>query len=152
MKLSLLPNRGGPFANMPAQEVDLNEKDIYCNDVVLPEEFNPNHVHLFVVLHQFGPIAAIWAAEHELLDVAVDLGVMDCFALDEADCAKHDHNEANAYECENCEGCARLGNASEPFNLDDCHVQQVDLDPSKHWKLLIAFAEARGAGRDTLWS
>lgn len=154
MKLSLLPVHGGPFNNMPANEVELKDEDIYCNDVILPGEFNPNKVRLFVISHQFGPIAAVWSAEHELLDTACDLGLMDGFSSED----EHKEHEAiHTAECmENCPHdsceCALLGNASEPFNIDDCFIQRVDLEPSKHWKLLVAFAEARGAGRDTLWS
>lgn len=135
-KLSLLPVNGGAFNCRPAFEVELPDEQILCNDVTLPWEFNPHKTRLFVIGHEFGALAAVWAdCEQEAFDALVDEGYGDCFLIDES--------EADEY-------CARLGNAGEPANLDYAWVQVVRLDETKDCRLLCAFAEARGNQQTTL--
>ncbi len=138
------PVDGGPFNCMPAREFELEDSDIICNDIIFPEEFNPNKVQLFVVGNEFGALFAIWSAEHELLDNAVDANRMDSFG------AEDDHKECEAKHTDEC-GHALLGNASEPFNLDYCWYQRVVFEPTRDWKLMCKFAEARGLATDTLY-
>lgn len=139
MKLSLKPVNGGPFNCRPANEIELEDSEILCNNVILPEEFNPHNVRLFVIGNEFGPLFAVWAEhEQEALDEGVDSNKMDSFAV-----APEDDTEENEH--------AHLGNASEPFDLTYCWIQQVDLSPASNWKLLCKFAEARGAAKDNLY-
>lgn len=108
---------------------------ILANDVTFDGEYNPHNVGLWIVFNEFGPVAGVWAqSEQDALDEAVDAGLMDGFAIDEADAD---------------EETARLGNASEPFDLTSCHVARLP-QSDMPTALLIAFGEARGEGANTL--
>lgn len=113
----------------------LDAARILTNDVTFTGEYNPHNVGLFVISNEYGYVAAVWARHAaDALDTAVDADLMGGFAIDEAD--------AN-------EDTARLGNAGEPFDLTycGCHpLAQSDMPEA----LLIAFAEARGEGANTL--
>lgn len=141
--LHLAAVNGGAFNCAPARAIELEDEQIRCNDVTLPRESNFHNVSLWVIGHEFGALCAVWSSEHELLDTAVDLGLMDSFLVED------DHKE-----CEEDMGAcdhALLGNASEPFDLTYCWYQRVELVPSRDWQLLCKFAEARGSGADTLY-
>lgn len=142
IKLNLLPVDRGPFNCRPAYVAELDDERIHANDVILPWEFNPHNVGLFVIGHEFGPLCAVWGSEHEILDIACDLGEMDCFAIPPDDYAAMDESERD--------DCATLGNASEPFNLDHCWIQRVRLDESLDCRLLCGFAESRADNATTL--
>lgn len=143
-KLSLLPVNGGPFNCLPAREVELDDENILCNNVVLPWDFNPHHCKLYVIGHEYGAIAALWASnEQEALDTLINSGKGDCFLISEED-------QKSATE-EEQEEWARLGNAGEPCNLDHAWLQVVRLDEKLDCRLLCQFAEARGACADTLY-
>ena len=113
----------------------LDASRVLANDVFFDGEYNPHGVKLWVISNELGPVAAVWAScEQDALDVAVDADLMGAFSVDEADAD---------------EGTARLGNASEPFDLTYCgcrHLPQSEMP----LPLLLAFAEARGAGADTV--
>jgi len=128
--LHLVPLDRGPFNNMPARDIELEDTDILCNNIILPEEFNPHNVRLYVIGNEFGDLVAFWGPEHEILDNAVDLNRMDSFMH-----ALH----------------ALLGSALEPFDLTYWWIQQVKFDPAIDWKLLCRFAEARGNDLYTLY-
>lgn len=133
MKLTLHTKRnrithGGP--------VELEPKRVLCNDVMLPGDFNPHSVRLWVIGNEYGAIGAVWAGnEQDALDQLVDSGLGNGLLIDEKDAD---------------EDSARLGNASEPANLDNAWMAEVEFIPARDWPLLCAFAEARGAANDTL--
>lgn len=135
----------GPFNGRPAENIELEPEKIFCNNVIFPHEFNPNHIRLFVIGHTFGPVCAVWAShEGDALDEAVDLNLMDAFQVSEEDATDEDNPEEDA------EGIARAGNASEPFDLSDAWIRPATVDPITTPFLALAFAEARGANADTL--
>lgn len=130
------PVNGGPFSCQPAREIELDPERVLCNDVRLPGESHPYNLQLWVIGNEFGALGAVWAdcAQHAL-DELVDFGLGDGLLVDEDDAD---------------EDCARLGNAGEPANLDNCWMQTVCFDPARDWRLLCKFAEARGACVDNL--
>ena len=144
MKLTLIPLNGGPFNCLAAREVELKEEEVLCNHVILPWEFNPHKVTLYVIGHEFGAVGAVWAShEQEALDELIDSGLGESFLVSEED-------QSNATEDER-EDWTHLGNAGEPCDLTNAWIQEVRLDPAQDFRLLCAFAEARGACQDNLW-
>lgn len=141
-KLHLKPHDGGPFNCMPAREVELNPDRIMANNVVFPWESNPHKVRLFVVGNEFGPVAAAWAdCVQDALDEAMDADLLNSFLVDDADKLWTDE----------LDDCTPLGNAGELCDLTNAWIQEVDLTPSEtNVRLLVEFAEARGAGKETL--
>lgn len=144
MKLHLQPVNGGPFNCLPVREVELPDEKILCNDVILPWEINPHNCRLWIIGHEFGAVCAVWANhEQDALDEIVDSDNGDSFLVSEKDQKEASEDEREEW--------VHLGNAGEPCNLDYAWIQQVRLDPAQDYKLLCLFAEARGAGQDTLW-
>jgi hypothetical protein len=144
MKLTLKPVNSGTFNCLPSREVELNEEEVLCNNVILPWEFNPHKVTLYVIGHEFGAVGAVWAShEQDALDELIDSGLGKSFLVSEED-------QSSATEDER-EDWTHLGNASEPCDLTNAWIQQVRLEPSQDFRLLCAFAEARGACKDNLW-
>ena len=127
--------------------ISADAKRVLANDVVFAGEYNPHNVGLFVIWNRDTAIAAVWAScEGDALDEAVDAGLMDAVACD----GEVRFNEEEQGD-EDLVGIAvtRLGNAGEPFYLDEVgcsRLQQADMSLG----LLLAFAEARGAGAATL--
>ena len=122
-------------------EVDLDLTRILCNNVILPWEFNPHKVRLFVIGNEFGAVGAVWAdCEQDALDELVDSGLGDCFLVDEKAVAEMSEEER--------EELAHLGNAGEWANLDYAWIRECDL--KGEIELLCDFAEARGACQTTL--
>ena len=116
---------------------DIDDKDILLNNVVLPQEFNPHNVRLWIIGHEFGAICAIWAScEQDAFDEMLNAGYKQ-FLVENPE-------EDQDYSC--------LGNAGEPCNLDYAWIEQVDFDFVRDYRALIALAEARGAGQSVLWS
>ena len=56
-------------------DITLDDKDILCNDVILPQEFNPHNVRLWIIGHEFGAIVSLFAScEQDALDEMLDKG------------------------------------------------------------------------------
>jgi hypothetical protein len=120
---------------------------VLANDVTFDGEFNPHKIGLFVISNEYGAVCAVWASnEQDALDEAVDNGLMDSFAVEGP--ISFDEKE-QADEDEDGITVTRLGNAGEPFYLDNCAVSRVSQDDMPVG-LMLAFAEARGEGADTL--
>ena len=116
---------------------DIDDKDILLNDVVLPQEFNPHNVRLWIIGHEFGAICAIWAScEQDAFDEMLDAGY-EQFLVENPE-----EDQEYSY----------LGNAGEPCNLDYAWIEPVEFDFVRDYRTLIALAEARGAGQSVLWS
>lgn len=134
--LHLKPVDGGPFNCLPARLVELEPERVLCNDVVLPWEFHPYKMRLWVIGNEFGALGAVWASnEQDALDELVDADLGAGLLIDEADAD---------------EDSARLGNAGEAANLDNAWLQIVRLDEALDCRLIAAFAEARGVSADNL--
>lgn len=116
---------------------DIDDKDILLNNVVLPQEFNPHNIRLWIIGHEFGAICAVWAScEQDAFDEMLDAGY-EQFLVENPE-------EDQEYSC--------LGNAGEPCNLDYAWIEPVDFGFVRDYRTLIALAEARGAGQSVLWS
>lgn len=133
-----------PFAGNPPF-VELDDEKILANNVILPGETNYHGTRLWVIGHVYGAIAAVWAdCEQDALDELCDVGMADCFLIDEEE-------QSGATDSER-EEWAYLGNASEPADLSDAWMAPVEFDPARDLSLIIALAEARGACQATLYS
>lgn len=123
--------------------ITADAKRVLANDVVFQGEYNPHNVGLFLVWNRDTVIAAVWAScEGDALDEAVDAGLMDAVACD-GEVRFNEEDQAD----EDLDGVSvtRLGNAGEPFYLDEVgcsRLPQSDMSLG----LLLAFAEARGSG------
>ena len=141
-KLTFKLQQHEPFASCPTL-AELSPDRVRCNDVILPLEFNPNAVGLWIIGNAFGAVGAVWAGcEQGALDKLVDCGLGKCFLVSEVD-------QASATE-EESEEWAHLGNAGEACDLSDAWMGRWEIDVKRDWQLLCAFAEARGACADTL--
>lgn len=139
MKYSLCLKQNLPFADCP-RIVELDESNIVCNDIMLPADidnscrYNPHNVRLWVIGHEHGAICAIFAShEQEAFDNAVDANKLNCLMLDEE-----------------TDDCARLGNASEPFDLSYAWIGEVEFNPARDILLITALARAAESERDNL--
>jgi len=106
-------------------------------------EYNPHNTRLWLISHQFGPVCMVWAqCEQDALDEMVDSDLGNAFLVSEEDVNSASEEEREAW--------ARLGNTGEYADLTYCHMEAIKLDPTKDWRLMLAFAEARGAGSKTI--
>jgi hypothetical protein len=144
-KLYLLPLNGGAFNCLPAREISLDDEKILCNNVIMPWGFNPHSVRLWVIGNEFGALCAVWAdCEQDALDEAVDANFLDSLQVDADAFAQMTEDEQD--------GFARLGNASEPFDLANVWIQPSRLSEKEDCQLLCALSYASGAGQTTLYS
>lgn len=142
--LHTLPINRGPFNCQPARAIDLEDDCILCNDVTLPFDFNPHNTSLWVIGNEFGAVCAIWAQnEQDAFDGLIDQGRGDSFLVSEEDRKEASEAMLDEWAC--------LGDAGEPCDLTHAWICKVAFDPARDCQLLCAFAEARGAGRETLW-
>lgn len=119
------------------QMVDIDPARVLTNNVILPDEYNPHNVGLFVIFGAYGVLGAVWAtSEGDALDELVDADLAGALLIEEEDADEEDQ--------------PRAGNASEPVDLTYCAIERVTFDPARDWKLLCRFAEARGAAADDL--
>ena len=108
---------------------DVKGECIMADNVILPGEFNPHNVRLWVIGNEFGAMGAVWADhEGDALDALVDAGLGAGILVDAAD---------------EDEDSAHLGNAGEPADLTYCWMEAVDLG-RQSVAFLCALAEARG--------
>ena len=129
--MNITLNLAGPAH--PSVKIDINR--VLANNVIFDGEYNPHNVRLWLISNMHGYVAAVWSScEQDALDEAVDADLMDSLAIDEADAD---------------EDTARLGNAGEPFDLTYCGVCALPQNEMSVG-ILMAFAEARGAGVNTL--
>lgn len=129
--------------NPHAPDVELKPKEILCNDVILPWERHYHGMHLWIIGNEYGTLAAAWASnEQDALDIACDADLLGGpSASEEPD----DEEEREQWE----EHIARLGDAGEPHDLTYLWMTKADLVRCSP-EILCLFAEARGAGHDTL--
>lgn len=120
---------------------ELYEGNILVNNVVFPWEYNPHRVRLWVIGHEFGPIVALWAdCEQDAFDEMLDQNY-EHFLVQPEDVDPE--LDAEGFY-------TNLGNAGEPCDLSYAWIKDVTLDPVRDLRLIVALAEARGAGVDNL--
>lgn len=142
--LHLKAKDGGPFNCSPARAVEIEPERILCGNMMLPHDsFNPHNIRMFVIGHEFGPVAAVFAGhDQDALDQMVDGALGDCFLVPKEDVEKATDEERECW--------ASLGNAGEYANLDNAWIAEVEFKPERDWELIARLAEARGAGVDNL--
>jgi hypothetical protein len=118
-------------------EAEVDDNAFMLNDVIFPWEFNPNRVRLWIITDEYGPIGAVWGSEHDALDIAADLGILDAHQIDDTT------------EITDEEDVCRLGNASEPFDIDYVRMFKVNFDVQP-LSFIAKIAEARGKCIDHL--
>lgn len=118
-----------PFADNPRfAELELDR--ILGNNVVLPGEFNPHNVRLWVIGNEFGAMGAVWAdCQGDALDELVDADLGSGLLIDESDAD---------------EETSRLGNAGEPADLSHAWMGEVELLEPRDAALLAHFKMLRG--------
>lgn len=137
------PVNAGPFNCRPAMEFELDLDRILCNDVRLPWDCNYHNTRLWVIWNEYGPVCAVWANhEQDALDTMVDEDLGASFLVDAETVKKATDEEREEW--------ASLGNADEYADLTYCGLAPVVFDHARDCRLLCAFAEARGEGRDNL--
>lgn len=130
---------GGAFNCRPAMIHEIEPENALANNVIFDGEFNPHNVRLFVIGHEFGAIAALWAEhDQEAFDILCDENLSGAFL-------EEDQNQDN----ESGE-LAHLGNAGELHNLDSAWCLEVEFKPERDWKVMLKFAEARGGNYENL--
>ena len=140
MKYTLTLKQPFPFPQNP-RFAELEGENILLNDVNLPEHiehtFNPYNVKLWVIGNEYGALCAAWGScEQDVLDAAVDAGLLDSL-MDE----EQDYNN---------EALTPLGNAGELFDLDYVWMGKVEFDAARDIKLIVALVRESAEGKDTL--
>lgn len=124
-------------------EVDLPDKKLLCNNVILSGEFNPHNVRLWIVGNEYGALCGVWAScEQDALDEGLNAGLLDSFLVDIEDLEKMTEDER--------EELTPLGNAGEYCDLTYTWVEEV-IQAEQPIKFFIDFARADGAGQTTLF-
>ena len=120
-------------------EYELNPKEILCNDIIFPWEYNPHKVRPFVISNEYGTLCLVWAdCIQNAIDNACDLNMLNSFIVDEKDYTEEEKNDL-----------VHIGNAGELSDLT--YMQCNEIDISKLGNRVIAmFAEVRGACKDSL--
>ncbi len=114
-------------------QIKFTDADVVNADEFIPAgAFNPHHVRPFL-LHDHGyAICIVFASTlQDALDIAVDAGKLDSFQVSEGDLADYGPDE---------EGIARLGNASEPFDVQA--LDAIEL-PNPAWSFVALFRAMR---------
>src|SRR5262245_42436751 len=93
------------------EEITFSEADVVNPDDFIPAEgYNPHKVRPWL-LHDHGFVLAVVFADclQDAIDIAVDAGKLDRYAVSEADLGDYGPEE---------EGISRLGNAGEAFDIE----------------------------------
>ena len=136
------------------QTVMLEAKDIICNDVNLPKEFdevsnfNPYNIRLWVIGNEYGAVCAIFAShEQDALDNACDANAMESFLVtNEEDLKEYHSHDAGVTGPD----YAALGNASELHDLNNCWIAEVDLQANRDIMFIVKLARASEGGHNNL--
>jgi hypothetical protein len=131
---------------MSASFFDLEPRDIVCNDVILPSEFdhasryNRHNVSMWLIGNEYGAVCAIFAShEKDALDSACNIGMMEEFLI-------HKDSTTGLYDKDG----TTLGNDGKLHDLDHCWVAEADLQAERDIKLIVKLARADEAGHDHL--
>lgn len=117
-------------------EFRFSDKDIANPDgMITVGSYNPYKIHP-CILHEVGYVQAIVFAENlqDALDEAVDSNLLDHYQIVEAefnDYACSAHDPEFHHDCDDCDASMeRLGNASEPFDIENLEAIEV---PQSKW-------------------
>ena len=156
--------------SLPYGDIEVDTDSILCNDITFPGEYNPHNTRLWIIEIGHGyhsSFSGVWSnCEQDALDEAADQGLLDNLLLgreDQADRTDHEddcpkpesmdlydwYSENNSQCCNYSENFAHLGNAGEPFDLDNVGIRPVDLTKQDQ-SFMMLLAEARGARVDKL--
>ena len=103
-------------------EIKFTDADVVNPDDFIPAgEYNPHHVRPFLI-HDHGFVFAVVFADclQDALDAAVDGNKLDGFQVSEKDLADYGPDE---------DGITRLGNASEPFDIQTLDTVELPNPP-----------------------
>jgi hypothetical protein len=103
-------------------QITFTDADVVNKDGFIPAgEYNPHNVRPFLI-HDHGFTVAVVFADclQDALDEAVDAGKLDSFQVSETDLADYGPDQ---------DGIARLGNASEPFDIQALDVVELPNPP-----------------------
>jgi hypothetical protein len=122
------------------REFDVKDELVVTNDVMFPWEYNPHNVRPWLVVTSIGVLGLVWGScEGDALDTLIDEDLGDSLILSEEDVKEWC---ADGREDEIC----YAGNAGEPVDLTEVYICEVILRPAEDIELIVALAEARGAG------
>lgn len=117
------------------KEITFTDADVVDKDDFIPAgEYNPHNVRPWL-LHDHGFVVAVVFADclQDALDKAVDSNKMDRYLIDK-------ESLINDYP-EDEEGVSRLGNASEPFDIESLEVIELPNPKFSFAALFNAYAE-----------
>ena len=117
--------------------IKFTDADVVNKDDFIPVgEYNPHNVRPFL-LHDHGFVLAVIFASslQDALDTAVDEGKLDGCQVSEDDLADYGPDE---------DGIARLGNASEPFDIEALDVVEL---PNPSFSFVALFNAMQGSGK-----
>jgi hypothetical protein len=127
--------------------IEVEPSRVLCNDVILPGEYNPHKVRLWIASAAFSNwptfLGAVWAGnEQDALDTLIDEGLGDALLVeDEAVLAMSDGER---------ESLAYLGNAGEACDLTNVGLIPVKFSAARDKGLLAMFKKARENGLASL--
>lgn len=120
--------------------VKVLKEDILANDVVFPWESHPHGMKPWLFEVHLGGPWIVWAShEQYALDELADSGLLDGFMADENELKDLTDEEID-------ETYMRLGNASEPFAVNQNSRIRVIEFKDVPVELMVLWAEARGKG------
>lgn len=117
-------------------QIRFADADVVNKDDFIPAgEYNPHNVRPFLI-HDHGFTVAVVFADclQDALDEAADSGKLDSFQVSDDDLAEYGPDE---------EGIARLGNTSEPFDIEALDIVELPNPPFSFVALFNAHNEPK---------
>jgi hypothetical protein len=117
-------------------EITFSDADVVNPDAYIPEgEYNPNNVRPYL-LHDHGFVVAVVFASclQDAFDTAADEGKLDAFQVSKDDLGDYGLEE---------EGISRLGNASEPFDIEALDAVELPTPPFSFVALFTAMKDQK---------
>ncbi len=117
-------------------QIKFTDADVVNKDDYIPAgESNPHNVRPFLIHDHGFTVAVVFAGSlQDALDEAVDAGKLDSFQVSDDDLADYGPDE---------EGITRLGNASEPFDIQALDVIELPNPPFSFIALFNAHNESK---------
>ena len=133
----LLPSQGFHMNQAQFNQITFTDADVVNKDGFIPVgENNPHNVRPFLLHdHSFTVAVVLADSQQDALDEAVNAGKMDSFQVSiEDDLADYGPDE---------EGISRLGNASEPFDIQALDVVELANPPFSFVALFNAHNDSK---------
>lgn len=117
-------------------QIKFTDADVVNKDGYIPAgEYNPHNVRPFLIHDHGFTVAVVFAGSlQDALDEAVDACKLDSFQVSDDDLAEYGPDE---------EGITRLGNASEPFDIQALDVVELPNPPFSFVALFNAQSEPK---------